>query len=310
MYKRHNSKIYTLPVLRYDDLLKCARTGAPHSGLLFPHPGVFVITMVRTYYTLLIKLELQWHMRVPKKTNRSEDKSVVTLRNFGEYIGYDISRTTLSNFIRKEIPLRQVADLLPVESKCIVNRKNRIVEEVLVLWLEDQRSRHVPVDGKINEAAQVTYAVAPFFCLTPVLRTMTSTIPIQHTAASSIGTPQEQQETIQFSRRNDYEQEARLHFEHLIVGVSEANDWNWIFISTGTKDAEDLAEESLSAEPVMKGVISEPALLPVSSPVCTAPYDTDERASSPLADNVYTRGIQIMKHKAPALGLMEIGTRR
>jgi len=99
-------------------------------------------------------------MRVPKSTKKSEDKSVVNLRNFGEYIGYSIPRTTLSNFIAKESTLRQVAELLPVGSKYIVNRKNRIVEEVLVLWLQDQRSRHVPVDGKmIKEAAQVTYTV-------------------------------------------------------------------------------------------------------------------------------------------------------
>lgn len=77
-------------------------------------------------------------------------------------------------------------------------------------------------------------------------------------------------------------------------------------IGAGTKDAEDLAEESLPAEPTMKEVINEPAQSPVSNPACTAPYDTDERASSPLTDDVYTRGIQVMKHKAPVLGLMDI----
>ena len=72
-------------------------------------------------------------MRLLKSTKKSEDKSVVTLRNFGEYIGYDIPQTTLPNFIRKEICLRQVVDLLPVGSKYIVSRINRIVEEVLVV---------------------------------------------------------------------------------------------------------------------------------------------------------------------------------
>ena len=54
----------------------------------------------------------------------------------------------------------------------------------------------------------------------------------------------------------------------------------------------------------MKEMINDPGLSLVSNPACTAPYDTDERASSPLSDNVYTRDIQVIKHKAPALGLM------
>ncbi|KAF9081207.1 hypothetical protein BGX29_004655, partial [Mortierella sp. GBA35] len=117
--------------------------------------------------------------------------------------------------------------------------------------------------------------------------------------------PQEQRENIQYSRRNDYQEEARAYFEHLIAEVNEASDWNWAFKSNGTKDAQDLADESLQAEPAVE-VDNEQALLSVSSPSNPAPYDTDERASSPLADDLYTHGMRVLKERAPALGLMSI----
>ncbi|KAF9176683.1 hypothetical protein BGZ51_009809 [Haplosporangium sp. Z 767] len=93
--------------------------------------------------------------------------------------------------------------------------------------------------------------------------------------------PQEQRERIQYSRRNDYREEAQAYFEHLIA--------------EGTKDAQDLADESLAAEPAVEEVVIELDLLPVSSPSCPQPYDTDERAS-----------MQILKERAPALGLMSV----
>lgn len=89
-------------------------------------------------------------------------------------------------------------------------------------------------------------------------------------------------------------------FEHLIVETSETNDRNWIVNVTGAKNAEDLAEESLPTEEV----INELFLSPISDVARTPPYET-ERASSPLAEDVYTRGIQVMEHKAPVLGLMD-----
>ncbi|KAI7829795.1 hypothetical protein BC939DRAFT_440616 [Gamsiella multidivaricata] len=118
--------------------------------------------------------------------------------------------------------------------------------------------------------------------------------------------PQEQREKIQYLRRNDYREEAQAYFEHLIVEVNEANDWKWTFKPQGTKDVQDLADESLAAEPAVKEVAIELNLLPVSSPSCPRPYDTDERASSPLAEDVYARGMQVLKERAPALGLMSV----
>ncbi|KAF9082099.1 hypothetical protein BGX29_004087 [Mortierella sp. GBA35] len=118
--------------------------------------------------------------------------------------------------------------------------------------------------------------------------------------------PQEQREKIQYSRRNDYEEEARAYFEHLIAEVNEASDWKWAFKPQGTKDVQDLADESLAAEPEVEEVVNEPVLLPVSSLSCPPPYDTDERASSPLAEDVYARGMQVLKERAPALGLMSV----
>jgi hypothetical protein len=118
--------------------------------------------------------------------------------------------------------------------------------------------------------------------------------------------PQEQRENIQYSRRNDYQEEARAYFEHLIAEVNEASDWGWAFKSQGTKDAQDLTDESFPAEPAAEGVDNEQALLSVSSPSNTAPYDTDERASSPLSDDVYIHDMRVLKERAPALGLMSI----
>ncbi|KAF9079102.1 hypothetical protein BGX23_005067, partial [Mortierella sp. AD031] len=118
--------------------------------------------------------------------------------------------------------------------------------------------------------------------------------------------PQEQRENIQFSWRNNYKEEARAYFEHLIAEVNEASDWKWVFKPHETKDAQDLADELLLAEPAVEEVNNTQALLSVSSPSCSAPYDTDERASSPLADDVYTHGMRVLKERAPALGLMSI----
>ncbi|KAK3837894.1 MAG: hypothetical protein JOS17DRAFT_837625, partial [Linnemannia elongata] len=118
--------------------------------------------------------------------------------------------------------------------------------------------------------------------------------------------PQEQRENIQYSRRNDYEKEARAYFEHLIAEANEARDWKWEFKPQGTKDVQDLADESLAAELAQEEVANEPVLLLVSSLPCPAPYNTDERTSSPLAEDVYTRGMQVLKERAPALGLMSV----
>ncbi|KAG0261180.1 hypothetical protein BG011_001286 [Mortierella polycephala] len=118
--------------------------------------------------------------------------------------------------------------------------------------------------------------------------------------------PQEQREKIQYSRRNDYREEAQAYFEHLIAEVNEASDWKWTFKPQGTKYAQDLADESLAAEPAVEEVVIELDLLPVLSPSCPRPYDTDERASSPLAEDVYARGMQVLKERAPALGLMSV----
>ncbi|KAG0061607.1 hypothetical protein BGZ90_003479 [Linnemannia elongata] len=93
-------------------------------------------------------------------------------------------------------------------------------------------------------------------------------------------------------------------FEHLIVETSETNDRNWIFNVTGAKNAEELAEESLPSERTTEEAINELFLSPISDVARTPPYET-ERASSPLAEDVYTRGIQVMEHKAPVLGLMD-----
>lgn len=119
--------------------------------------------------------------------------------------------------------------------------------------------------------------------------------------------PQEQRESIQYSRRNDYKEEARAYFEHLIAEANEASDWKWAFKSHGTQDAQDLADESLPAEAAVEEVHNEQALLSVSSLSCPTPYDTDERASSPLADEVYAHGMRVLKERAPALGLTSIG---
>ncbi|KAF9156895.1 hypothetical protein BG015_010830, partial [Linnemannia schmuckeri] len=98
----------------------------------------------------------------------------------------------------------------------------------------------------------------------------------------------------------------RAYFEHLIVKAFEANDWNWTFNFTGKKDAEDLAKESLPVKLAVEEVINKPALSHFLNHACTAPYDTDERAGSPLADDIYTRSIQVMQDKVSALGLIGI----
>jgi len=165
--KAQLESFYDLRVRRYEDLLHCARTNAPHCLLLMPDPGVYAISMARTCYTLRIKLELvdifhylQKHLTKPLVKDKNRTKSTITYRNFGLNMGIDIAHSTVYDFIRKEETIRKLADQLPLDAKYMTNRKNRMVEEVLYLWLQNQRSRQIPVNGKmIMEAAQVTYTV-------------------------------------------------------------------------------------------------------------------------------------------------------
>ncbi|KAF8944092.1 hypothetical protein BGZ47_004660, partial [Haplosporangium gracile] len=59
----------------------------------------------------------------------------------------------------------------------------------------------------------------------------------------------EQWEKIQYSRRNDYKEKAQAYFEHLIPEVNGPSDCKWTFKPQRKKDAQDLADESLAAEP-------------------------------------------------------------
>ncbi|KAF8930879.1 hypothetical protein BGZ47_000345 [Haplosporangium gracile] len=127
---------YDLRVRRYEDFLQCARTNAAHCLFLKPDPGVYAISMMRTCYTLHVKLELIdiFHYLQKHLTKRlAKDSTQI--------------RTTI------EAKIRALGDHLPVDAKYVVNRKNRTVEE-------DQRSKQVPINGKmIMEAAQVIYTV-------------------------------------------------------------------------------------------------------------------------------------------------------
>ncbi|OAQ35357.1 hypothetical protein K457DRAFT_13275 [Linnemannia elongata AG-77] len=201
-----------------------------------------------------------------------------------------------------------------------------MVEEVLFLWLEDQWLRHVPVEGKlIKEVAQLygeagvdlkalSLDCAKFVLYVPPTQPMTFSIATR-LGSTSRSWSQGPTTTATDSASGAAGKTSYLHgatimkrkhgrFEHLIVETSETNDRNWIFNVTGAKNAEDLAEESWPTERATEEVINELFLSPISDVARTPPYET-ERSSSPLAEDVYTRGIQVMEHKAPVLGLMD-----
>lgn len=130
-----------------------------------PDLGIYAISMARACYTLRVKLELidifqylRKRLTQPLVKDKTRTKSLITFRNFGHNIGIDIPHSKMYDLIDTESKIRKLADQLPVDAKYMSNRKNRMVEEVLFLWLQDQRSRQIPINGKmIMEAAQVTY---------------------------------------------------------------------------------------------------------------------------------------------------------
>ncbi|KAG0249739.1 hypothetical protein BG011_008988, partial [Mortierella polycephala] len=121
--------------------------------------------MTRICYTIRVKLELIDIYRFIQKTYTKVQRNkkiapVLSLRTFENYIGVHIHRNTLNRWLVQEDKLRQMAPQLTMSAKYLVNRKNRMVEEVIIRWLENQRSLHLPVHGKaVQNAAQVTYKI-------------------------------------------------------------------------------------------------------------------------------------------------------
>ncbi|KAF9113711.1 hypothetical protein BGX30_006875 [Mortierella sp. GBA39] len=63
-----------------------------------------------------------------------------------------------------------------------------------------------------------------------------------------LSSKEEQLELTTYSMRNQFKEQERAYFEHLIAEIGADNNWN--IVRKGTQDAQELAEEELAAQPV------------------------------------------------------------
>ncbi|KAF8928451.1 hypothetical protein BGZ58_009628 [Dissophora ornata] len=129
------------------------------AGTTFHKPEDFGPPMAKVALPIRVKVEILdiYHYI---KSQQVDIRHRVTLTNFGPSIGIRLPTTTLFNILRQEEDLRKAVEVLPEGAHYVVNRKNEMVEEVLLRWIESQRNQRVPVNGKmIKQAASVTYIV-------------------------------------------------------------------------------------------------------------------------------------------------------
>lgn len=117
------------------------------------------INLAKVSYTISKKVEILDVFHYLSRRNAGLAYKVSS-RTFGPLVGLNIPKTTLNNMLMMEDDLRIAQKVLPDDAKYLVTRKHMKLELVLIQWIESQRSRNVPVSGKmIKKAAEITYTV-------------------------------------------------------------------------------------------------------------------------------------------------------
>jgi len=144
---------------RWKDLLRCARLEDDTPLVLMPKLDKTAINLAKVSYTISKKVEILDVFHYLSRRNAGLAYKVSS-RTFGPLVGLNIPKTTLNNMLMMEDDLRIAQKVLPDDAKYLVTRKHMKLELVLIQWIESQRSRNVPVSGKmIKKAAEITYTV-------------------------------------------------------------------------------------------------------------------------------------------------------
>jgi hypothetical protein len=70
--------------------------------------------------------------------SRFEDtNNTISFSTFGQYVGIDLAKQTLSDWLKKEDYYRTTALQLPPTAYYYTQNKNTMVDTVVVQWLED-----------------------------------------------------------------------------------------------------------------------------------------------------------------------------
>ncbi|KAF9959066.1 hypothetical protein BGZ70_008987, partial [Mortierella alpina] len=101
-----------LRLQRYDDLLKCARSGDMRTHMMIPDADGFEVPMAKVCLPLSVKIELLdiYHYLKARQGHLSRK---VSQSSFGFLIGCHVPKSTLSTMLRCEAKLRAASKALP-----------------------------------------------------------------------------------------------------------------------------------------------------------------------------------------------------
>ena len=138
-------------------MVEQARSNAP-SAVIRAVPCNFDKRCSRRDYTLVHKVDLvdiyHYYQRHPTLAG------TVSTRNFGRMIGLPISKSSIDRWINSYEELKEAALKSPEGAMIRVHRKNTIIIRTLLLWLEDQRKKNLPIHGgQIKDAADMIYTI-------------------------------------------------------------------------------------------------------------------------------------------------------
>jgi|SRR5690554_256176 len=138
-------------------MVEQARSSTP-SAVVRAVPCNFDKSRSRRDYSLVHKVDLvdiyHYYERHPTLAG------TVSTRNFGRMVGLPISKSSIDRWINSYEELKEAALNSPEGTMIRVHRKNTIIDKTLLLWLEDQRKKNLPVHGgQIKEAAEMVYTI-------------------------------------------------------------------------------------------------------------------------------------------------------
>ena len=144
---------------RWKQLLLCARANDSKPFLVLPTLGETHIPMIKVQLTLTEKVELLdiYHYL---RSRQRDIRQKITRTTFGPLIGIELPRTTLVDILKREADYRAAVKIFPPDSKNIMHRKHIELELLIVEWIEEQKTKNVPVSGRmIRRAADITYTI-------------------------------------------------------------------------------------------------------------------------------------------------------
>ncbi|KAF9149375.1 hypothetical protein BG015_008828 [Linnemannia schmuckeri] len=114
--------------------------------------------LTRCDYSLVHKVDLvdiyYYYERHPKLAG------AVSTRNFVRMVGLPISKGSIDRWINNYEELKEPALNSPEGTIIRIHRKNTIIDKTLLLGLEDQRKKNLPVNGgQISDAVEIIYII-------------------------------------------------------------------------------------------------------------------------------------------------------